>query len=416
MRFLINIALKNMFRNKLRTAVSILAIAFAVMVIVFARGLIDGMVESSYSLYINYDTGHIKIIDEEYNQKEKLLSLAYTVNGIGEKSLSEMRQDLENISAIEMAVPRIKFGAAVSTEEELVQMLGWGVVGEKELQFTNIDREIQEGRMVEDGKREVVMGSVLLDKINKKVGEKVTMVYNTAFQSFKGATFEIVGKIESSLPLLNEDVVFMPFDTAQHLLYLDGASTELLLLTENRDRVEEIMPAVKNYLQNNNNSRYIAESWREGNSFIQLLEVSKKIYGFIYVFLVLLASIVVINTMVMIVKERTQEIGMMSALGLKAKDILVLFLLEGSAMAVIGSFLGSAAGGLINYILADIGFDYSAAFADIDVLMNPIIYPTFKIEHMIFAFFLGIFVTTLTSVFPARRASRLEPTEALREI
>ncbi|MGM0603111.1 MAG: ABC transporter permease, partial [Bacillota bacterium] len=397
-------------------AVSILAIAFAVMIIVFARGLIDGMVESSYSLYINYDTGHIKIIDKEYRQKEKLLSLAYTVDGIGKKSLSEMQQDLMNISGIEKVIPRIKFGSAVSTEEELVQMLGWGVVGEKELQFTNIGRELTEGRMVKDGKREVVMGSVLLDKINKNVGEKVTMVYSTAFQSFKGATFEIVGKIESSLPLLNEDVVFMPFDTAQHLLYLDGSATELLLITENRDKVEEIMPEVENYLKVNNNSRYIAENWREGNSFIQLLEVSKKIYGFIYVFLVLLASIVVINTMVMIVKERTQEIGMMSALGLKSRDILILFILEGASMAVIGSFIGSAAGGIINYILSDIGFDYSAAFADIDVLMNPVIYPTFKIEHMIFAFLLGVFITTLTSIIPARRASKLEPTQALREI
>jgi len=416
MTFLINIAFKNMFRNKLRTIVSILAIAFAVMVIVFTRGLIDGMIGDTYSLYIHYDTGHIKIIDEEYEQKEKLLSLNYTVKGLENKSLSEMQADLSEMEGIEMVIPRLKFGAAVSTEEELVQMLAWGVDGAKELEFTNLERELSQGRMVEPGQREVVMGSELLKKINRSVGEKVTMVYTTAFSSFQGATFEIVGEIQSNLPLLNEQVVFMPIDTAQNLLYLNDEATELLLVTEDRERAGEFLPQVRNYLNQGGGNNYLAQSWKEGNTFIQLLEVSETIYNFIYLFLVLLSSIVVINTLVMIVKERTQEIGMMSALGLKSREILQLFILEGSAMAVIGSFLGALGGGALNYYLAGVGFDYSAAFEDIDVLMNPVIYPTYKVEHMLFAFAIGVVVTTLTAIIPARRAAKLEPTEALREI
>mgnify|MGYP006285728833 CR=1 FL=1 len=416
MKFLINIALKNMFRNKLRTIVSILAIAFAVMVIVFTRGLIDGMIEDTYSLYINYDTGHIKIIDQEYEQKEKLLSLNYTVNGLKNRSLKEMQRDLNSLEGIKMVIPRLKFGAAVSTEEELVKMLAWEVKRKKELEFTNLERELNRGRMVKTGRREVVMGAELLNKINRSVGQKVTMVYTTAFSSFQGATFEIVGEIKSNLPLLNEQVVFMPIDTAQKLLYLDSEATELLLVTEDRDNVQEFLPQVKNYLYKNGGEKYLAQNWREGNSFIQMLEVSEKIYFAVYIFLVLLASIVVINTMVMIVKERTQEIGMMSALGLKSREILQLFIFEGLAMAVIGSFIGSLAGGVLNYYLSGVGFDYSAAFEDIDVLMNPIIYPTFKLEHMLFAFAIGVIVTTMTAVIPARKASKLDPTEALREI
>ncbi|MGP3778303.1 ABC transporter permease [Halanaerobium saccharolyticum] len=416
MTFLINIAFKNMFRNKLRTIVSILAIAFAVMVIVFTRGLIDGMIGDTYSLYIHYDTGHIKIIDEEYEQKEKLLSLNYTVKGLENKNLSEMQADLSEMEGIEMVIPRLKFGAAVSTEEELVQMLAWGVDGAKELEFTNLERELSQGRMVEPGQREVVMGSELLKKINRSVGEKVTMVYTTAFSSFQGATFEIVGEIQSNLPLLNEQVVFMPIDTAQNLLYLNDEATELLLVTEDRELAGEFLPQVRNYLNQGGGNNYLAQSWKEGNTFIQLLEVSETIYNFIYLFLVLLSSIVVINTLVMIVKERTQEIGMMSALGLKSREILQLFILEGSAMAVIGSFLGALGGGALNYYLAGVGFDYSAAFEDIDVLMNPVIYPTYKVEHMLFAFAIGVVVTTLTAIIPARRAAKLEPTEALREI
>ncbi|MCC3144691.1 FtsX-like permease family protein [Halanaerobium sp. Z-7514] len=416
MKFLINIALKNMFRNKLRTFVSVLAIAFAVIVIVFARGLIDGMIESSYSMYIHYDTGHIKIMDQEYEQKQRLLSLAYTVDGIANKSLSEMENELLKLEGIEMVIPRVKFGAAVSTEEELVQMMAWGVDGQKELKFTNLERELVEGRMVSSGNREVVMGTELLRRIDKNVGERVTMVFNTAYSSFQGATFDIVGRIESNLPLLNKDLVFMPIDTARHLLYLEEESTELLLVTDDRDKAINYLPAVKNYLSANEGERYLAQEWREGSSFIQLLQVGERIYNFIYIFLLLLASIVVINTMVMIVNERTQEIGMMSALGLKKKDILKLFILEGGAMAVIGSFIGSIAGGTLTYFLSDIGINYGTAIEDMDILMTTIIYPNFKLEHLIFGFSLGIVITSLTAIIPAYRAANMDPTEALRDI
>jgi putative ABC transport system permease protein len=81
MKFLLTLAGRNLFRNKMRTIVSLFAIAIAVMVVIFARGLIIGMLDSSYSLYIQYDSGHLKVIDETYDQKEKLLSLRHPVDG-----------------------------------------------------------------------------------------------------------------------------------------------------------------------------------------------------------------------------------------------------------------------------------------------------------------------------------------------
>ncbi len=419
MRFLANIALRNLFRNKLRTIVAIVAIAVSVLVVVFTRGLIGGFIESSFSLYVHYDTGHIKIVNEEYKQKERLLSLAYPVDGFANTGLAEMKQEINELENIEMVIPRIKFGATVSTEDELVQMMGWGVNPQKEIAFTNVEKEIVEGRMVESAKREVVMGTVLLNKLQKKVGEDVTILYNTSFNSFKGATFKIVGRIESALGLLNEQVFYTPLDVAQHLLYMDDQATELLLVTNNLEQSAQIVPEVNELLEQRGvGDKYVVNAWNEGSAFIQMMLVASDIYNFIYIFLVILSAFVVINTLVMIVKERTQEIGMMAALGLKSKDILSLFLLEGAAMAVTGSFLGAVGGGLINYYLAQIGIDYSAAMETMgqDILVNPIIYPSFEAEHMIYAFVLGVIVTTLTSIIPARRAAKLNPTEALRQI
>lgn len=417
MQFLLKIAYKNLRRHRLRTAVSILVIAFAVLIIVFAYGLIEGFLESTYSLSIQYDTGHLKIIDREYKQKEKLLSLNYTVAGLNDKDLQTMQSGLNDLDGIEMVVPRIKFAASYSKENEILQLLGWGVDPAKELEFTDLKRNIIKGKMVEPGSREVLMGYQMLENLNKEVGEKVTLLYTTSYSSFQGATFKIVGKIKSGASILNEDIFYLPLTTAQNLLYLEGQVTELLLVTENFNQVEKYLEPVSNYLAaGSQTDKYLVEPWNQSGGYLQYMTVAESIYNLIYLLVIVLAAFVVVNTLVMIVKERTHEIGMMAALGLKESEILSLFLLEGFLMAVIGSLIGAFGGGILNSYLAEVGLDYAAAAADdMGIMMNLIIYPEFSYYSIFFAFTLGVVVTTITAVFPARRAAKMNPTDALKD-
>ncbi|HLV09582.1 MAG TPA: FtsX-like permease family protein, partial [Halanaerobiales bacterium] len=117
------------------------------------------------------------------------------------------------------------------------------------------------------------------------------------------------------------------------------------------------------------------------------------------------------------VKERTREIGMMAALGLEKKNILQLFVIEGTIMGVSGSFVGAVLGSLINGYLAVNGIDLSSALSGFssEYMINSIIYTYSSAGNTIFAFLLGIFVVALACIIPARRAANLEPTEAMRE-
>ena len=418
MGFLAKIAFKNLSRSKLRTIVSIIAIAFAVMIVVFARGLIVGMIDSMTSDHIQYNAGHVKIVDPEYYKRERLLTLDYPVDGFNGEGVGEMITALEGIDHLEMVVPRLKFGAMVSTEDELVMMSGWGVNPEKELAFTKIENYLVEGRMVHPGQPEVVMGTALLEKIDRRVGDKVTMVYNTAFNSIKGTTFTIVGRIESGIKLLNEVVFYLPLDYAQRLLEMEDQVTELLLVTSDKKLIPQVQSAVQAMLTTEGDGdRYVALSYRETSDLVAFMDVAQAIYNTIYIFLVFLSCIVVINTMIMIVKERTKEIGMMSALGLENKEILQLFVIEGSFMGVVGSLIGAVVGALVNGYLAKVGFDYRAALSGMsaDVIFDAIIYPVSSLGNTIFAFVLGVIVVTISCLIPARRAARLEPTVAMRE-
>ncbi|NLM97209.1 MAG: ABC transporter permease [Halanaerobiaceae bacterium] len=418
MDYLIKIAFKNLFRSKLRTFVSIIAIAFGVMIVVFSRGLVEGMIDTITADHIQYNSGHIKIVDREYWKKERLLTLYHPVDGFAEKGLDEMITGLAVIDGVEGVVPRIKFAAMVSTEEELVTMSGWGVDPALESTFTDIEGLLEEGRMVQPGRREAVMGTSLLEKINARVGDKITILFNTAFGSLKGVTFTITGRLESDLKLLNEAVFYLPLDQARIFLEMEGQATELLLFLSDREKVATVLPVVREFLdREEGGEHYLALSYRETSDLIPLMDLSEMIFNFIYIFLVLLSCVVVINTMIMIVRERTKEIGMMSALGLEKKEILLLFLIEGAFMGIVGSFAGALAGYGVNAYLGKVGFDYAQALSgmDTDILFSTMIYPEASISNTIFSFFLGIIIVTAACIFPARRAVKLEPVEAMRD-
>ncbi|MGM0368887.1 MAG: ABC transporter permease [Bacillota bacterium] len=417
MKLLLKLARKNLFRNKLRTFISIAVITFAVMMVVVLRGFVLGMIDSMFKLHIQYDAGHIKIINQEYERKQRLLSLNYPVDGFNGAGLNELNQELKEINGVEEVIPRIKFGAAVSNKDDLVTMMGWGVKPQQEIEFTEIEDYLVAGRMIKAGAQEIIIGTKLLDKVNVELGEKITIVYNTSWGSFKGSTVEVVGEIESGFKLLDENSFYLPLDQAQKILAMPDMATEVLLEISNYKKAETVMPRIKELIAKNDaRETYKVSRWDRGSAIIQYLQVGQKIYNFVYIFVILLACIVVISTMVMIVKERTSEIGMMSALGLKDKEILYLFIMEGMFLGFFGSLLGVISGGVITKILSIVGIDYSAAFADMeaDLLIRPMIYPNFSWNNLFFAFIIGTIITTLTAIIPAKKAADLNPTEAIR--
>ena len=420
MKFLWNLAKKNLSRSKIRTSISIVAIAFAIFAVVFARGLINGMLESFFENHIHYKAGHIRVIDEEYKLKERLMSLNYTLDGFNGKGYREMSEKIKSVEGVEQVVPRLKFGAMVSLEDELVGMMGWGVDPLEEIKFMGIDKNITEGRMVQEGKKEVVMGAGLLEKIGRGVGEKVTILYTTPFGSFKGSTFQIVGKYQSDIQALNDRLFFLPLGQAQRILEMPDEVTELLLITSNHDKAASVLPGLNElFSQEDESGKYLLQLWNKGYDLVELFDFAIKMYNSIYIFIIILACFVLVNTLIMIVNERTREIGMMSALGLKSREILVLFTMEGTIIGILGSAIGTVMGGILTKVFSVVGIDYSAALEGMDstdFLMSPIYYTVFSLENLVFCFTLGVVIVTIACIIPARKAAKLEPTEALRQI
>jgi putative ABC transport system permease protein len=219
--------------------------------------------------------------------------------------------------------------------------------------------------------------------------------------------------------MINDSIFYLPLDQAQRILEMPDQVTELLIITPDYNKTSLILPALNElFAKEDKTGKYSLQVWNKDYELIELYEMALNVYNFIYIFIIILASFVLINTLIMIVNERTREIGMMTALGLKSREILYLFTIEGAIIGILGSSIGTVLGGILTKIFSIVGIDYSAAMEGMsaDLMLESIYHTVFSLENLVFCFVLGVIVVTIACIIPARMAARLEPSKALRQI
>ncbi len=412
---LMSIALRNLGRARARTALSLASVAAGVLVVVLAKGTIDGSLGMVVDNSIAFSLGHIRIIDGEYLLKQRLLSLNYPVDGFAGEGYESMAQALAGIDRVENVVPRLRFGAMISRGADTEGVLAMGVDPGPEEKLVRYSRYLDEGRFVETGERGAVIGRRTLDKLGLDVGDRFTLVFTTSLGALKGYTLTVVGSLASGLPYLDEGLVFVPLDVAQAMLDMGPAVTELLVMARDEASVPRVLREVEQLLAARDPSgRYVAKPWYEQSELVSSLQMVGTAYNVVYFFVLALASFVVVNTMLMIVNERRREIGMMGALGLRPGEIRRLFLYEGGFMGLGGSALGSVLGAVALGALSRVGIALPDAGVGKEFFIPMRLYPEFSLRVLGFAFLAGIAVTLIATALPARNAAAMEPTEALR--
>jgi putative ABC transport system permease protein len=294
-----------------------------------------------------------------------------------------------------------------------------GVDPAREERVARLARFIREGRYPEPGQPEVLMGQRLLDKLGLKVGQRFTLVANTAFGSLNGRTLRVVGSIVSGLPFLDDRTLYMPIDEAQNFVDLNGGVTEIVAFARSEGEIPAVAKSIQAAIDSQQEAgRYVAQPYYVASPLMSQMNLGKVIYNAIYGIIILLASFVIMNTMWMIVSERTREIGALGALGFTKRQISLLFMYEAAALGFVGSLLGVMVGGTLTKILSITGIDFAKAVSGMDpkILYPTKIFPAFSFGILIFAMVLGTVIPMLAAYFPARRAQRLNPAEALRAV
>jgi len=272
------------------------------------------------------------------------------------------------------------------------------------------------GYLVED-EEGILLGSALAEIFEVSAGDWLTVLAKTQYGAYEALDLPIVGLIGTGNPLIDRNSFLLPLPTAQYILDMEGEATEVAVRFAANSRESTALERLQ--VEVGLSGEYDVKGWREMEEDFMSLVQMKRIGNIIFLgIFIVLAVVGITNTILMAAYERTREIGMLMAIGLRGTGIRRLFLTEGALTGLLGGAVGSLiAVGLIIW-LANIGINISAIYGDIDIgyPVKDSIYPALNVTVVTAGWLLTGMLAALASLYPAARASHNRPVEALRHV
>jgi len=288
----------------------------------------------------------------------------------------------------------------------------YGVNPEDERRVTDLSQQLVEGTYFESGKRNsAVIGKKLAEKLNAKVGSKIVLTSQDASGDLAAGAFRIAGIFKTSSTIFDEGIVFILRPDAGRTFGLDENIHEIALVLDDSKKVAEFSRELGKELEGLD-----VESWRELAPDLALATESASQQLYIFLIIILLAMVFgITNTMLMGVIERTRELGVLMALGMKGSRIFTMIFLETLALTAVGALIGILLGSGTIHIFGRVGLDMSlfseglAAFG-----MGSVWYPTLPLKEYPIIVLLSAATAIISSLYPGIKAVRLKPVEAIR--
>jgi ABC-type lipoprotein release transport system permease subunit len=403
---LLKMAWRNIWRHRRRTVIIVGAMGLALAMMMMYDGLVDGFNNAIYGNAIRVLGGNIQIHAAGYRAKVDSNPLIPLEND--EAVVQAARANPDVIAAAR----RIQTGGLMSNREGAFSISIIGIEPEAEAPVSLINENIVDGRwLATDDQDSILIGRGLADAMGVQVGDRITMVGSDAHKQNRQRTMEVIGIYDIGMPSLEKQTVYISLAEAQALFDLRGQSTEVQINLKDVGQEARVVAALAPAMPG-----YEVESWDKNYPEIASALTSKNFVMDIFSIIIeVIAGIGVLNLLLMAVFERTREIGLLGAMGLKPRQIATLFLLEGTMIGVAGVVAGVALGIGFNASFGQVGMDYSsfAGTAEFMALINGKVYPTLGLGKIFGRALTILIITTLAAWIPAREASRREPAQAL---
>ena len=402
MNQLFKMAFRDLGRNKRRSILSALAVSIATTLLIFMASVVRGEFRGALQNGIRLQTGHIQVRAASYDENK--VSLAW------EDLVDNPAQVIDQLKALPQVVdatPRLIASGIISLGDNSrgVQVLGIDPAAEANQLFRQgvIAGEFLTG----DDREGVLIGKPLAEKFGLKAGDRVNLLINTSNGDVDEQPFTVRGIYTTNVFPYDENTVFMPLAKAQTFAGAENHASLIFVLLQDQDQTEPVAAALTS-------SEYQIVTWQELNELsVQFEQFAGAYMVILYLIILGITATVVTNTLVMAVYERTREIGILSAIGMKGRRIMMAFLTEAALLATGGVLGGLVLGGLITAWVSSVGLVIPAAQGVTGILLGDKIYPYLATPDVISLTITAYVITLIASLYPARLAARMEPVEAL---
>lgn len=401
------IGVRDLLRNRRRTVLTMIAVALGLALLMALNGLIQGVTEDSLQNSIRYQTGHLQVRKDSY--EEEKLSLKW----------EDLLENPQTLTAQAEAMPEVKHAAPVlwingilNTADDSVGLRVYGIQVSSPIYQPIREAVVAGDFLTADDRAGILIGQRLANDLGVGVGQKVTLdIVNADGQPEEGV-FTIRGLFATGLPFYDQSSAFLPLAKAQAMAGSGERASAIVVMLHDQARADQVAAALRG-------PGLKTLTWEDMNAILlTTVQAGMGFYYIIDIIVMLVVAVVIANTLLMAVFERVREIGILAALGMRVGQIRLMFLLEAAILGLAGIAAGFVLGSLGVAYLGRVGLDIGEAAA---VAGGAMVVGTRMYAHFVPDLFAGLAVATLivillASLYPAWYASRLEPVEALRAL
>ncbi len=399
---LIKMAYRDLGRNRRRSFFSALALGIGLMVLLLMAGVIAWELNSSMEKSIELQSGHLQVRASSYDENKTSLAYEDLIDKPG-----AIAAQMAALSPVKVVTPRLyASGIVVSGDQSLgVRVTGIDPASPANGPFQN---GIVSGHfLTADDTSGILLGQTLADKMGLKAGDQINLMVNTSSGDVVQQPFTIRGIYTTHTPSYDQAVAFLPLAKAQAITNTGDRASVLFILLKDSSQTNAVAAAIQS-------TQYKVDTYEQLNVLlVQFNSYSNALLFVLYLIVLAITATVIVNTLIMAVFERTREIGILAAIGMKGGRIMAMFFAESSMLAVGGILIGLVLGLLATYFMGAYGLPIGN-LGITGFLLGDRIYADFNISSIISLVITAFVVTLVASLYPAMLAARMEPVEALR--
>ena len=393
----------------MRSAVVIFAIASGLVGGLFSSAWMNGMavqrVQSTFAL----ETAHIQFHHPEFSDN---FDIKKTI-----KSTNTKLKEIAETEGVKAVTSRFKTSAMAATANKNmgVTLVGVRTEGEKEVFELYKKIDSSSGSFFETNrKNSIVISKALAKELKVKLKSKIVLTFQDYNGEITGAAFKVVGIFKTDNSTWDKMHVFVQADDLARVLEIpDDESHEIDILLEDYTQASMISEQMqKEY------GDILSEDWSEIQPYISFLTEYMNIMMGIFMLIILGAlGFGIVNTMLMVILERTRELGMLMAIGMTKRRVFMMIMLETLFLALVGAFIGEVLSMLLIHYYGNIGIDISSMAEGMEsVGYSAITFPVLEAYRYIQITIMVILIGILASIYPAIKGLKLDPAEAIRTV
>lgn len=397
-------ALRNVFRQRVRSAGTLAAISLGVAGLILAGGFVQDIFIQLGEAVIHSQSGHIQVARKGYREGRIRSPESFLM-----ERPDELKQSISAESGVQLTLARLGFSGVINNGKRDLGIIGEGVEPSAEEKLGTYLQYI-EGRPLKDEDRDgIVMGQGVARSLGLKPGDRVNLVISLAQGAVNTLDFEVIGVFQSFSKDFDARAIRIPLSAARDLMDNRSAHLMVVLLDRTED-TDKVHTALNSRLESQG---YELANWRDLSDFYdKTLKLYDRQFGVLRLIILLMVLLSVTNSVNMTLFERTREFGTLLALGDKPKTVFQLIMTESALLGLFGAGIGIVVGCLAATLISAIGISMPPPpNANVGYTAFIRLVP----EEILLAGLIGLVATCLAAVLPARRASRLNVVDALRQ-